>query len=247
MKKLTSFLLTFILPISLYSQCFIKVCKTIRPRRFTRIERRIRTNIPKSFNAIEVAKRQSLNRHTNWSFTNTSSRVEVTINRKLAEHSLKSPKQIYGPYNYVRTFSRVSKQESLIEPSYLLEWRGIQESQGYNGAHHLVNKYTIKLIHDQMKAQGIKFNLSECQNNAPAIFHPLHGDPKYQYIFHNPLEQYELYFQYGMKSIIIRKLYEINQLNIERGLPELPQEYIDGLLKETELWTRYHGLMWERF
>ena len=39
---------------------------------------------------------------------------------------------------------------------------------------------------------------------------------------------------------------QINKLNAIEGFPELPVEYIDGLLKETELWTKYNGLIWER-
>lgn len=245
MKKLTLFLLTFILPISLYSQCFIKVCKTIRPRRFTRIERRIKTNIPRSFYAIDVAKRQSLNRHTSWSFTNTSSRVEVTINRRLAEHSLRSPRNIYGPYKYVRTFSRISKQENLIAEPHIEEWKGIQEAQGYNGAHHLVNKYTIKLIHDQMKSNGIKLNLTECQNDAPAIFHPLHGNPLFKEIFHNPEKQLAEYNEFGMKVVVTNLLNEIDQASVEMGLPSLPEMYKESVLTETKLWCKMYGLRFE--
>lgn len=242
MKKLALFLLTFILPISLYSQCFIRVCKTIRPRKFTRIERRIKTNIPRSFYAIDIAKRQSLNRHTSWSFTNTSSKVEVTINRRLAEQSLRSPRNIYGPYKYVRTFSRISKQENLVAAQYIKEWKGIQESQGYNGAHHLVNKYTIKLIHDQMKSNGIKFNLTECQNDAPAIFHPLHGNPLFKEIFHNPEQQLADYNQFGMKVVVSNILNNIEKINIENGLGAFPELYKESILLETEFWCKEYGL-----
>lgn len=242
MKKLVLFLLTFILPISLYSQCFIRVCKTIRPRKFTRIERRIKTNISRSFYAIDIAKRQSLNRHTSWSFTNTSSKVEVTINRRLAEQSLRSPRNIYGPYKYVRTFSRISKQENLVAVQYIKEWKGIQESRGYNGAHHLVNKYTIKLIHDQMKSNGIKFNLTECQNDAPAIFHPLHGNPLFKEIFHNPEQQLADYNQFGMKVVVSNILNNIEKINIENGLGAFPELYKESILLETEFWCKEYGL-----
>lgn len=242
MKKLALFLLTFILPISLYSQCFIRVCKTIRPRKFTRIERRIKTNISRSFYAIDIAKRQSLNRHTSWSFTNTSSRVEVIINRRLAEQSLRSPINIYGPYKYVRIFSRISKQENLVAAQYIKEWKGIQESQGYNGAHHLVNKYTIKLIHEQMKENGIKFNLSDCQNNAPAIFHPLHGNPKFKEIFHNPEQQLADYNQFGMKVVVSNILNNIEKISIENGLGAFPELYKESILLETEFWCKEYGL-----
>ena len=97
-----------------------------------------------------------------------------------------------------------------------------------------------------MKKEGKKFNLEEAQRNAPAIFHPLHGDPRFQEIFHDPLEQYETYIKFGMKAVILNKLAQINKLNAIEGFPELPIEYMDGLLKETELWTKYNGLIWER-
>lgn len=245
MKKILLILLTLI-STNIYSQSIVGIARNVRFKPVV-IRRTIRVPIARTHEAIYVGRaHQSAFRHTHFTFTNTSSLSVVTIERELKRHTLESPQHLFGTYNHLKALSKISKDRALIMKRYENEWKKINQTQGYNGVHHIINKYSLKLIHERLKKQGIKFNLEEAQRNAPAIFHPLHGDPKYQHIFHNPLEQYELYFQYGMKSIIISKLYEINQLNIERGLPELPQEYIDGLLKETELWTRYHGLMWER-
>lgn len=241
MKQLIT-LIILLFSTTLYCQNLIRIHRTIRPRNYTRLSRTITTSIPRCFLAIDIAKRQSLNRHTSWSFTNTSSKVEVTINRRLAEQSLRSPRNIYGPYKYVRTFSRISKQENLVATQYIEEWKGIQESRGYNGAHHLVNKYTIKLIHDQMKSSGIKFNLTDCQNNAPAIFHPLHGNPKFKDIFHNPEQQLAEYNQFGMKVVVSNILNNIEKISIENGLGTLPELYKESILLETEFWCKEYGL-----
>lgn len=241
MKQLIA-LIILLFSTTLYCQNLIRIHRTIRPRNYTRLSRTITTSIPRCFLAIEIAKAQSLNRHTSWSFTNTSSRVEVTINRRLAEQSLRSPRNIYGPYIFVRTFSKISRQESLISTQNLTEWRQLHQAQGFNGAHHLVNKYTIKLIHKQMKENGIKFNLSDCQNNAPAIFHPLHGNPKFKDIFHNPEQQLADYNKFGMKVVVSNILNNIEKISIENGLGTLPELYKESILLETEFWCKEYGL-----
>lgn len=240
MKKLV--ILFLLLPLNIYSQNLIRLHRTIRPRNYTRLSRTITTSIPRGFLAFDIAKAQSLNGHTSWKFINTQSKLKIIIDRKLKEHSLKSPKTIYGPYNYVRTFSKISRQESLIYTQNLTEWRQLHQPQGFNGAHHLVNKYTIKLIHEQMKENGRKFNLSDCQNNAPAIFHPLHGNPKFKYIFHNPEQQLAEYNQFGMKVVVSNILNNIEKISIENGLGTLPELYKKSILLETEFWCKEYGL-----
>lgn len=246
MKKVVLILLTLI-STNIYSQSIVGIARNVRFKPVV-IRRTIRVPIARTHEAIYVGRaHQRLFRNTRYTFTNTSSLTLIKIERELSRHTLESPQQLFGSYNHLRAHSKVSKNRALIMKKYEEEWKRINDAQGYNGIHHIINKYSIKLIHDQAKREGRKFNLDEAQKNAPAIYHPLHGDPKYQHIFHNPVEQYEIYMQFGMKSVILNKLREINELNIEKGFPELPEEYIDGLVKETELWTRYHGLMWERF
>lgn len=243
MKKFLLILITLIGGELVYSQNIVSIGRSLRHFRTpTKIIRQIRVPIANTHNALEVAKLQSLQKQTRYTFTNTSSLSVITLERQLTKHSLKSPKTIYGPYNYVRTFSKISRQESLISTQNLTEWRQLHHPQGFNGAHHLVNKYTIKLIHEQMKERGIKFNLSDCQNNAPAIFHPLHGNPKFKYIFHNPEQQLAEYNQFGMKVVVSNILNNIEKISIENGLGTLPELYKKSILLETEFWCKEYGL-----
>lgn len=245
MKKLVVVLVLFNSTL-VYSQNIINIGRNLKNLKVTRITRTIETNIPNSFVAIEIAKIQSLNAHTSWTFTNTSSRIEVSIQRQLAQNTLKSPTTIFGPYNYVRTFSKISKDESLTTNRHLQDWKKIDSATGYNGAHHLVNKYTLKLIWMEQRSNGIKTNLNEMQKNAPAIFHPMHGNPKFQSIFHNPAHQLYDYNLYGMKVVIISLLEQIDRVNVEVGLPKMNEQYILGILKEAELWCKTYDLVWER-
>lgn len=229
-----------------YSQNIIKISRSLRNLRYTNITRTIHTNIPRGFVALDIAKYQALNAHTNWNFTNTSTSIDVIITRKLAAQTLKSPRTIYGPYNYVRTFSKISKDESLTTGRHLEDWRHINNSQGYNGAHHLINKYTLKIIWENQRKNGIKTNLDDMQKNAPAIFHPLHGDKRFQYIFHNPVAQIDDYNMYGMKMVILDLLNQIDEAGISIGLPRMNEDYILGILKEAELWCKTYQLVWEK-
>jgi hypothetical protein len=245
MKKLV-LVLILVLPLEIYGQNIIKVGRSLRNLKPQYIERTIHVSTSRSFQAIEIAKYQSLNKHTEWYLTNTESTVDVHIKRKLLENTLKSPNRIYGPYNYVRTFSKISKEESLTTNRHLQEWKHINQVNGYNGAHHLINKYTLKLIYEDMKKEGINVSLSDMQNNAPSIFHPLHGDPNFKDIFHNPEQQILDYNTFGMKVTIISLIMSIDNAGIIRGLPAMPREYIIGILKEAELWCKTYNLVWER-
>lgn len=245
MKKLLLVLLLSFTP-QIYCQNIIKVGRSLRTLKPTYIERTIHTNIAKSFQAIEIAKYQSLNTHTNWYFKNTPTKVDVYIKRKLLEQTLKSPNRIYGPYNYVRVFSRISKDESLTTGKHLQAWKHINQTTGYNGAHHIINKYTIKILHQELKKEGKNVSLSDMQNNAPAMFHPLHGDKRFQHYFHNPVAQLSDYHLYGMKITVMSLLAEIDEIGAELGLTRMPEDYINGILKETELWCKTYGLVWER-
>lgn len=228
------------------SQNLIKISRALFTGKPTSVARIIDTNIASSFIAIDVARYQSLNANTNWSFANTSTRVEVIIQRQLAERTLKSPGTIYGPYNYVRVFSKLSKEENLTSKRHIEDWKKISQTTSYNGAHHIINKYTIKLIYEDMKKQGHKVNLVDMQNNAPAIFHPYHGDPRFKHIFHNPEQQLHDYQLYGMKITIGSLLAKIDAVGQENGMPPMPIEYLIGILKEAELWCRTYGLVWQR-
>lgn len=244
--KRSVLVLILALPLEIYGQNIIKVGKSLRNLKPTYIERTIRTSISRSHIAIDVARYQALNAHTNWYFKNTDTQVQIYLERKLLTQTLKSPRTIYGPYNYVRTFSKISKDEDLTSKKHLQDWKHINDVTGYNGAHHIVNKYTLKLIWEKQKQDGIKTNLDDMQKNAPAIFHPYHGDPRFKDIFHNPEQQLHDYEVFGMKIVIISLLAQIDAVGIEMGLSKMPEDYLIGILKEAELWSKTYNLVWER-
>lgn len=229
-----------------YSQNIIKIGRSLRNLKYTNITRTIHQDIARGMTAIEVAKYQAINPHIQWYFTNTSTAVDVHIQRTLAAQTLKSPRTIYGPYNYVRTFSKISKDETLTSQKHLRDWKRINDVNSYNGAHHLVNKYTLKIIWEQQRYNGIKTNLNDMQKNAPAIFHPLHGNKNYQHVFHNPIAQLHDYEMYGMKVVIIDLLQQIDEAAVSEGLPRMPEQYMLGVLKEAELWCKNYNLVWEK-
>ena len=98
------------------------------------------------------------------------------------------------------------------------------------------------MIHSDLQRNGIKVNLESMQKNAPALFHPMHGNPNYEDVFHNPYEQYEIYKKSGAKAVMKNQIEKINLLNIELGIPEISEEMIDGLIKETELWCQIYNV-----
>ena len=229
-----------------YSQNIISIGRSLRHFRTpTKITRQIRVPIANTHNAIEVAKLQSLQKQTHYTFTNTSTLSVITLERQLAKHTIQHPVTIVGPYNYVRVFSGLSKEADLVDPKFTEEWKYIQKAQDYNGAHHIINKYTLKLIWEEQRANGIKTNLSDMQKNAPAIFHPLHGNPAYKYHFHNPETQLEIYKEYGMKIVLVEQLRRIDEVNIANGFPTFPETYVQLLIKETRMWCKEHKLIWE--
>lgn len=173
--------------------------------------------------------------------------LQLTTERAIARHELRSPSQIIGPYNYVRAHSTVAKMEGTIHPSFVEDWKHLNDVQGYRGAHHLVNKYALEMIYKEQKRLGIKQGkLHEMQSNAPTIYHPLHGDPTAQEVFHDADKQVHDYFNFGMKVVVLGKLADIDLLNTQHGFPNLPQTYIEAVLAEAQLWSIHNGLVWER-
>lgn len=246
MKKFLLILIILIGGELVYSQNIISIGRSLRHFRTpTKITRQIRVPIANTHNAIEVAKLQSLQRQTHYTLTNTSTLSVITLERQLAKHTLQHPISIVGPYNYVRVFSGLSKETELLDPKFAEEWKYIQKAQDYNGAHHIINKYTLKLIWEEQRAKGIKTNLSDMQKNAPAIFHPLHGNPAYKEIFHDPEQQLKDYHTYGMKITILSILERIDEIHQANDWPQLPKVYIQTVLKEAEMWSRTYHLIWE--
>ena len=167
---------------------------------------------------------------------------------------LNRPENIYGGYNYLRTMTKLSyKSPDNIENIYQNAWQKINLTRGYNGAHHIVNKSTLEQIHQNMKAKArargevFTINLSEMQNNAPALFHRLHGNPEFTSVFHNKERQLQIYYTSGIKAVIDDFFEQVNLIAWEsEGLiPRVPQKVMEGTYLEAELWCKMFNLRWE--
>ncbi|MGN0024248.1 MAG: hypothetical protein ACI351_02315 [Candidatus Avelusimicrobium sp.] len=179
---------------------------------------------------------------------------KAKIEAQFAIPRLNQPENIYGGYNYLRTMTKLSlKSPNNVEKAYQETWQKINLTRTYNGAHHIVNKTTLEEIFWRMKEQartrGEEFNvnLSEMQNNAPAIFHRLHGDPQFNYIFHNREHQLQTYYRSGIKAVIEDFFEQINSVAEESGglILRVPQSVIEGTYLEAELWCKTFNLRWE--
>lgn len=232
-----------LIPMSISAQNAVMLLRSLRNLKPTTICRTINVPISRSFEALAIARFQAPNAYN---FTNTNCRVKVSMERQLLAHSITTPEAIYGPYKYVRAFSMAAKTEELVSPKYLARWKRINESTHYNGVHHLISRSTIKRLHADLKQSGKKVSLSDLESNCPSILHPLHGHPEYQDVFHNIDQQYEDYQKFGMKITILSLLERIDEENVKLGLPTFPEWYLEGILKEAELWTKYNGLVWEK-
>lgn len=243
MKKYIITLILFLISFSLYAQNAVALYRSLINLETATICRTI--TVPKNLavEVINVGDMQSLNKYN---LQSLNCDIQLSIERALAEHSIKSPEMIYGPFKYVRGISTIARNVNFVDERYVNLWGKINETTGYNGIHHLISRATIKRLHADLKASGNKVSLMEMENNAPSIFHPLHGNPEYQAIFHDADKQYDDYQKYGMKFTVLRLLGRINFVNIGAGLKPMPKWYIQGILAEAELWTKYYGLIWER-
>ncbi len=175
------------------------------------------------------------------------------IKAKIAVGRLNRPENLHGGYNYLRTLAKQARELGTIEPCYAQIWKKIADSRTYNGAHHIVNKSTLKEIHKDMKQKaeerGLPFpiSLTEMQNNAPAVFHRLHGTPEYKHIFHNNERQVGLYYTGGMKMVIEDFFYQLKELGFRQHSRELqiPPAVQEATLAEAELWCKMFHLRWE--
>ena len=243
MKKYIVTLILFLIPVIFCAQNAVTLYRSLINLESATICRTI--TVPKvlAVEAINVGDMQSLNKYN---LESIDCELQLSIERALSLHSIKSPETIYGPFKYVRGISTIARNQDFVDERYIEFWKKINETTGYNGIHHLINRATIKKLHADLKAQGNNVSLMEMETNAPSIFHPLHGNPEYQEIFHNADKQYDDYQKYGMKFTILRLLARINFLNIGAGLKPMPAWYIKGILTEAELWTKYYGLIWEK-
>lgn len=224
-----------------YSQNLIELWRPLQRAKSAIVHRQIRVPREFEYSAMQVAK---LDKRNDFSSSIIGNELYLNIEREIFANSLKDPVKIYGPYTYTKAFSRASSNPILVNEKYIDNWKHINTTGYYNGAHHLINKSTIKLIYSDLKAQGKPVRLNEMQANAPAIFHPLHGNTDYSRIFHNSERQYYEYKRFGMKVVIISAIEDIDRASIELGFQPYPQEYLEGILIESQLWCEYWGIEW---
>jgi len=243
MKRcISGLMVTLILLPSQYccAQNKIKIIRSAFTRTPQAIERQIQTRI----GIAQLGHRVGLAQQPDLLDFRTDKKYAYwVLERKVAEHTIPNPKKLYGPYGYLKTISSLTKKhKELVRIEAYHDWHNIQNVQGYNGVHHLISKSTIAMIHADLKQKGIKVSLSEMQYNAPSIFHPLHGHPTYQEVFHDFEQQYHDYNRFGMKITVISLLERIDEINAKLGFPLMKERYLEGILSETELWCRTYGL-----
>lgn len=190
-----------------------------------------------------VGKQALLSHHpANFSSRDLYQSIQLATQKSITAKSIASPMDVYGPFCYLRKISEAAQDPKLVDPEFFHLWKHINQSGYFNGAHHIVNKSAIKLIHDDMKRAGANPDLESMQRDAPAIFHPMHGNPNYNDLFHNAQEQYRIYKQSGIKAVMEHQIKLINQINRRIGLDEISESMYDGLMHEAELWCEIYGL-----
>jgi len=191
-----------------------------------------------------MAGKQALLSHNpaNFACTDLYSAIQLATQKSITAKSIASPMEVYGPYCYLRKISDAAEDSQLVNPEFKDAWKHINKSGYYNGAHHIVNKSAIKLIHDDLKRAGANPWLESMQRDAPAIFHPMHGNPNYNNVFHNAQEQYQIYKQSGIKAVMQHQIKKINQVNRKIGLDDMSEEMYNGLMHEAELWCKIYGI-----
>ncbi len=156
---------------------------------------------------------------------------------------LADPAEAWGSYSRLKQIARAAKSDPhvmALQPS----WHAIWKSKGFNGAHHIMNQYAIKQIwHTSPYAGKIDFGL--VTKDAPAMFHPFHGKPAFGYVFHNPEVQVSLYMKGGVKAVMENQLMEINMINIEYGLPQLSETFLQNTMRRAKSWAKEYKLRWQ--
>jgi len=242
MRKLILLFGFLILNSPIYSQNAVQLLKSISKPGTKTLYRVV--NLPA---ADYLIGQQALLSHspTRFSAVNLNSALQLATEQSVTAGSLGSPLTIYGPYRYLRKVSDASEDLNLVNPAFTTAWKNINKVGYYNGAHHIVNKSVIKRIHSGLKNEGGHPNLEDMQRDAPAIFHPMHGNPNYTDVFHNHEEQYQTYRQYGIKAVMQLQIKKINQVNREIGLDDISDEMYNGLMQEAELWCKIYGMKFE--
>lgn len=156
---------------------------------------------------------------------------------------LADPAEAWGSYARLKSIARMAKADPnviALQPS----WHAIWKSTGFNGAHHIMNQYAIKQIwHTSPYAGRIDFGL--VIKDAPSMFHQFHGKPAFGYVFHNPEVQVSLYMKGGVKAVMENQLMQINMLNMEYGLPQLSETFLQNTMRHAKSWAKDYKLKWK--
>lgn len=166
---------------------------------------------------------------------------------------LKDPTTLWGSYQYLKAIAALAREEGMIVPKYINKWKKIYSVSHYRGAHHIVNKSTLKEIYWMMKRQatqeGVPFtvNLADMQKNAPGAFHPFHGNPEHAVVFHNLNKQLLLYKQGGVKAILKDYFTQMENLHkrYPNDAPPVCHDVVKNTILETKLWCETFHLRWE--
>lgn len=164
--------------------------------------------------------------------------LQTVINQPICK-----PEEVAGGYNYLRIAKSGMQNEE--------EWEEVACSSLYNGAHHIINKSVLEVIHTDLRFRArshgkvLPFNLADVQNNAPAISHIYHNHPKYRHFFHDRDRQLRLYYSEGVFGVLNDFLKRVDEINCAEGLPLYSDDFKRTTLLEAELWAKHYGLKWK--
>lgn len=175
------------------------------------------------YNRMELARKILEGQRISRTRTTPQTVTFVAIHREPIRH----PSLVAGPNSYLKGLGRRFKGVS--------GWNKIEQSGGYNGAHHIITKSVIKKLGGS----------NECINNAPSVFHPLHNNSTFEQTFHNHEKQLEIYNQKGIRGIMEQFFEEINEVNKALGIPPYRRELQYKLFLEAQLWSEHWGFRWE--
>lgn len=236
--------LLLIFPLDVFSQSAFNIVKTARKSfKPSIICRSITTQTINTNLARDVLKIQNVITKPVYKITNKHCTPQIRITYQFTTLPITYPERLYGGYNYLKIISRLSK-DKVIDKQFVHIWKNINRTQSYNGVHHIVNKSTLQEIYLRANLKG-KVRLDEMQNNAPAVFHSLHGNPAYKDIFHNRDKQVEIYFNFGMKAVIDDFFHNVRIVSREEGVRFFSKEVIENTYKEAHLWCNTFNCKWE--
>ena len=223
MRRIVMLSLLLSLSLTSYSQSIYQSVKA--GSRGLKVRRTITVN-PSNFNlARKVVAQRAV-----------ATKVNVNLERAVIMAEMRQPvnrpEKMVGGYNYLRMAGKAFKP--------LSGWQHVGDSRGYNGAHHIVTRAVIAEIANDLKIA----EPGEVAANAPSIYHPLHHDPDFNYLFHDHAMLLDMYKQKGVQGVVLDFFHRVNRVNGQLGLPLYDNFSIQMELLEAELWAKHWGLKW---